>query len=492
MGHRPRSPILLSVALSALLVLSACGGAPSPTAAPTKPAAQPTAAPAATTAPAKPAEATKPAAAAQPTTAAQPTAAAPAKPADGQRIRLSLLGIQSPDTQRAISLVLAEYQKTKPNIDLELDMVPFPQLFPKIQASAAAKTPIDIIMADGPNVWNFAYNGIIAPMDDIFDREYVQKSYLPTSQATSTYRGKFYAPPMMESCSLMWYNKSMTDKAGLKPPTELAQSWNMEQALDAWLKTNNPPNVYGVRWGQGTGYQDYEAGLLRRLAGAKDSPAYKGIADDGVTITGYFDHPDAVKGHQFWHDMYQKHKVSPNEAIPDIWFNGKAAFYIGPDNTIGIYNRITENGTKNGFEYSVTGIPYFQGGTQICHTDSWHWALGANSQNKREAGEFIKFISGPVGSKIVYETLRQLPAHAELLNSLPDYQQMPRALVLQQFKAAGQPRIQTPGFTEYNGLAQEFFTNLVTGKDLQVQRLATDVARRADGLMAKYKDWKTK
>jgi hypothetical protein len=85
-----------------------------------------------------------------------------------------------------------------------------------------------------------------------------------------------------------------------------------------------------------------------------------------------------------------------------------------------------------------------------------------------------------------------LPAHAELLNSLADYQKMPRSLVLQQFKAAGQPRIQTVGFTEYNGLAIEFFSNLVTGQGVDVQRLATEMAKRADGLMAKYKDWKTK
>jgi ABC-type glycerol-3-phosphate transport system substrate-binding protein len=391
--------------------------------------------------------------------------------------------------ERALSLILAEYQKTHPNITVEWEFLPFAQLFPKIQAAAAAKQPIDIILADGPNVWNFAYNGIIAPMDDVFDREYVQKSYLPTSQATSSYRGKFYAPPQKESCSLMWYNKKVTDAAGIKPPTELAQSWTTQQALEAWQKVNNPPTMYGLRWGQGTGYQDYEAGLFRRAAGAKDSPAYKGIADDGVTISGHFDHPDAVKGHQFWNDIYQKHKISPVEAIPDAWFNSKAAFYISPDNAIATYNRINPSG---GFEYSVTGIPYFQGGAQICHTDSWHYALGAYSQNKKEAGEFIKFMSGPVGSKILYETDGQLPAHAELLNSLADYQKMPRSLVLQQFKAAGQPRIQTVGFTEYNGLAIEFFTNLVTGQGVDVQRLATEMAKRADGLMAKYKDWKTK
>jgi fructooligosaccharide transport system substrate-binding protein len=460
---------LLSALLAVALVLAACGGAPA------APTAAPTAVP-------KAAEPTKPAAAAQPT-------AAPAKPAAAGQIKLTYLGLTSPDHERALGLILAEYQKIKPNVTVEYDLVPFPQLFPKIQAAAAAKTPVDIILADGPNVWNFAYNGIIAPMDEWFDREYVQKSYLPTSQATSSYRGKFYAPPMMESCSLMWYNKTITDKAGIKPPTELAQSWTMDQALDAWKKVNDPPNVYGLRWGQGTGYQDYEAGLFRRSAGAKDSPAYKGIADDGVTISGYFDHPDAIKGHQFWADIYQKHKVSPTEAIPDAWFNGKAVFYISPDNAIGTYNRINPSGS---FEYSVTGIPYFQGGTQICHTDSWHFALGAYSQQKQEAAEFIKFITGPVGSKIIYDTLKQLPAHTELLNTLPDYQKMPRALVMQQFKAAGQPRIQTPGFTEYNSLAIEFFGNLVTGQNVDVKRLATELAKRADGLMAKYKDWKTK
>jgi ABC-type glycerol-3-phosphate transport system substrate-binding protein len=129
MSRPPKFYGLVSLALSALLVLAACGGAP----------------PSPTAAPAKPAEPTKPAAAA-------PTAASPAKPAAAGAIKLSFLGSQSADTQRALSLVLTEYQKTKPNVDIEWDWVPFAQLFPKIQASAAAKTPIDIIMADGPNV----------------------------------------------------------------------------------------------------------------------------------------------------------------------------------------------------------------------------------------------------------------------------------------------------------------------------------------------------
>lgn len=481
---------LCSGMLCALLIVAACAPAASPP-------------PAATQAPAKPAE-SKPAEAAKPaapaaapaaTTAQKPADSTAAKPAEaakpaagGPTIKLTFLGNQSDDHQFALTAVLKEYQKLRPDVDVEFELVPFAQLFPKIQANAAAKAPTDIILTDGPNLWSFAYNGIIAPMDEWFDKAYIEKNWTPTSLATSSYRGKFYAPPQMESCSVMWFNKDMTDKAGVKPPDTLAQTWTMDQALDAWQKTNDPPQTYGIRWGQGnTPGQDYEAGIMRRAAGKKDSNAYKGIADDGLTITGYFDDPQAVMGMTFFHDLYQKHKVSAVEGIPDAWVNQRAAFFVSPDNAIGTYNRL--NAT---FQYGVTGIPYFKDGTQVCHTDSWHYGLGANSANKKEAAEFIKFISGPVGSRIYYERFGQLPAHVDLLNTLPDYQQNPRKLLAEQFKAAGIPRIQTVGFTEYNGLMIELVGNLVAGQNLNVQQLMTALARRSDGLTAKYKDWQTK
>ncbi len=497
---------LVSGVLTAVMIAAACAPAAPPTntpapakpAEPTKPAAS---APAATTAPAAaattapaaaattaPAAATKPAAAATTAPAAGATTAPAAKPS-GAAVTLSFLVNQNPDSEAAYAQIIAEYKKTNPNVDVQVEAVPFNQLFPKIQANAAAKTPTDIILADGPNVWNFAYNNVIAPMDEYFDQDYVKKNWLPTSLLTSYYRGKFYAPPQMESCSLLWYNQDMTDKAGIKPPQQLAESWTTDQALDAWKKVNNPPTVYGVRWGQGTPPgQDYEAGILRREAGAKGSPAYVGIADDGVTISGYFDHPDAIKGHQFFHDLYSVNKVSAVEGIADAWANEKAAFYVAPDTALAAYVRLNKT-----FKYGVTGIPYFKGGTQLCHTDSWHYALGTYSQHKKEAAEFIKFMAGPVGSKIMYDKVKQLPAQVDLLNTLPEYQKYPLSLVVEQFKAAGQPRILTPGFTEYNGLMIEFVGNLVqSGPDFDVKGAATAMAKRADSLMAKYKDWKTK
>jgi ABC-type glycerol-3-phosphate transport system substrate-binding protein len=500
----------------ALLVVAACGSpasrTPAPTQAPKPAAAAPTQAPAAapTQAPAAAPAATQsgvagaaaqaPAAAIAATTIAQqgqptpaatkPAAAAPAA-APGEKITLRFLHVGGPASQKAFQTMMDEYKKANPNLNVELqqEVTVWEQLFPKIQAIAAAKTPYDVIWADGPDLWNFAYNGAIVPLDEWFDRDYVQKNWLPSSLITSYYRGKFYAPPERESCSLLWYNKDVTDAAGIDPPQEFSKSWSMEDALVAWQKVNNPPTMYALRWGQGAGpAQEYENGLFRRLAAtSKESPAFKGVADDGITMTGYFDHPEAVKGHQFLQDIHQKYKISPIESIPDIWFSKKAAFYLSPDNAIGTYERLNP-----GFKYGVTGIPYFKGGTQLCHNDSLHYAVGAYSTHKKEAAEFIKFMSGPVGAKIYYDASGQLPANIQLLNTLSAYQKYPRSLVLEQFKQVATPRVVTVGFTEYNALATEFFQNLIQVQGANVQDLATQTAKRYDAVAAKYKDWKTK
>ena len=490
-----------SAFVTAALIVVACAPAATPTTVPVKlPAAAPVVAtkPAEAPKPAdapkladapKPAEATKPAEAAKPTEAAKPVdAAKPATAVKPGSTKLSFLGVQSPTNQAAWNAILKEYQKTNPNIDIEWDLVPFAQVFPKVSATVAAKTPVDIIQADGPVVWFYAYNKAILPLDEYFPKDYVEKNFAPTSLATSAYRGKFYAPPMSESCSTMWFNQEMVDAAGIKPPRELAQSWNMDDALAAWQKTNNPPQVYGLRWGQGTFLGDYEYGIFRRSAGAKGSITYKGVQDDGVTVTGSFDSPEAIMAHQFVRDLFQKSKVSAVEPIPDAFLNKRAAFYVAPDGVIG---QIKRQYPDNSFKYGATGTPFFKGGTQLCHTDSFHYSVGAYSANQKAAAEFIKFASGPEGSKIYYANTQALPAHLSLLGTLPEYTTYPQSLTLEVFRAAGIPRIQTPGYNEYQQMFSEFVQNIATGQNVDVPELAKATAKRMDGAMGRYKGWNT-
>ncbi len=112
-----------------------------------------------------------------------------------------------------------------------------------------------MFLADGPDIKHYAYNEAIIPLAEYYTEEELAE-WVPQSVEEGSFNGTFYAPAIMQSCSLMFYNKDMTDAAGLEPPQEV-QGWTMDEAWDAWQKTtvddtgDGVPDSWGMRWGQG-------------------------------------------------------------------------------------------------------------------------------------------------------------------------------------------------------------------------------------------------
>lgn len=418
-------------------------------------------------------------------------AAAPAEAEKGP-VTLRFLTIVDEDEVNAWKEILGEFQKIDngkwAQVDIQFESVPFRELFPKIESSVAAGLPWDIVQADGPDMKHYGFNRVVLPLGEYFTDEEL-KQWFPQSIEEGSFRGELYGPPMMQSCSLMMYNKDMTDAAGINPPAALDDAWTMDEAMEAWVKTtvdgdgDGVPDQWGVRWGQGTWTGDYEHGILRRSNGEIGSDTWKGMGDDGVTFVGYLDSPESVEAMQFYQDMHQKQKVTPVEAIPEIFESRLAAFMVTPDNRIGALNRIHGEGN---FNWGVTGIPYFK--TPVCHTGSWHYGIAPGSQNFDEALAFIKFATSDVGARIYYNHLRQLPANVGLFNELPEYaEDGQQRMWLDAMNKFGIPRIQTPGYTEYQQMFAEAASNIALGADPQEQLSAA--AARVEGLVAKYTGW---
>lgn len=474
------------VVLIATMILTACGGAATPAASPTAaPAPAATAAPAAPEATAAPApEPTAAPAAAEPT-------AAPA--AAGEAVTINFLTLDDQDMNIAANAVIEAWKASDPkysNVTVNLEGVPFSDLFPKIETAVASGAVLDLFLADGPDIKHYAYNKAIIPLDKYFTKDELAQ-FLPINVEAGTYKGTFYSPGIMESCSLMFYNKDMTDAAGVKPPENTLEGWTIQQAKPNWEKTivkdaSGNQSVWGLRWGQGTYFGDYEFGIIRRSAGAKGSPTNMGVAKDGITFKGYMDTPEAIKSFEELRSWYTgETPISQKEPVRDIFFNKGAAFYISPDNAVGTINRLYPNGD---FKYGVTGIPYMEGGSQICHTDSWHFGISPQSKNQDISAALVKFMTGPVGAKIWYDKVRQLPARLELQNTLPEYTKPPQQLFAQAVQKIGQPRIGTPGYTEYQSVFGELIQNLVQS-DAPVDQLVNDAVSKIEAAVAKYKGW---
>ena len=103
------------------------------------------------------------------------------------------------------------------NVTIEFTAVPFEQLFPTIETAVAAGAEMDLFAADGPDIKHYAYNEAIVSLADYYTEEELAE-WVPQSVEEGSFNGTFYAPPLMQSCSLMFYNKDMTDAAGLEPP----------------------------------------------------------------------------------------------------------------------------------------------------------------------------------------------------------------------------------------------------------------------------------
>ena len=377
------------------------------------------------------------------------------------------------------------------NVTIELDVTPFEQLFPKIETSVAAGADFDLFEADGPDIKHYSFNEVIISMDEYYTEE-EKAEFLPQTIEEGSYLGTFMSPAIMQSCSLMFYNSDMTDAAGVSPPAEIA-GWTIQEAWDAWEKTqtdengDGTPEVWGLRWGQGTWTGDYEQGIIRRSAGERGSPTFAGMGPDAITFVGYLDTPEAIEGYQAYRDMhFGDRAVTPIESIPDIFFNRQSAFVIHPDNAIGTINRLYPDGD---FNYGVTGIPYMEGGAQLCHTGSWHFGISPNSEHKDVAAALVKFITGHEGARIWYDNIRQLPARFDLINELPEYNEYPQELFAQGLQEIGEPRIQTPCYTEYQQLAAVLLQDLQQSEDLDVAARVHKAAEDIEQACAKYAGW---
>lgn len=161
-------------------------------------------------------------------TAAQPTAAA-AKPAaagaattapatTGNAIELSHWYHQYGEagTQQAATKYAADYSKVKPNVKINMVWTP---------GDYGAKLNSALLGSDAPDVFETQLNrdmvkaGQVAPLDDIYGD--LKSDFNDVGLKANTVDGKLYGVKMIDDTGLVYYRKSLADKAGVKPPTTL-------------------------------------------------------------------------------------------------------------------------------------------------------------------------------------------------------------------------------------------------------------------------------
>ena len=372
------------------------------------------------------------------------------------------------------------------HVSIEYDAKPFAELFPAIEKAVATDSTIDLIQADGPDVKHFAYNGVLLDLTDSFTEEEMAQ-WAPQSIMEGSMNGKFYGPPEVQSCQLMWFNQDMLDAAGIDYSDTAGWTYGTDgTGLANWQKLtvdddgDGSPEVFGLA---ANGPWDYYYHIPSRSNGEPGSATYEGVGEDGITFVGYFDSPEAVEAYQFMQDLVYEYNVMPAEYLTNQMLSGLAATDVSQDMTIG-----TQHDQFPDFNLGGIEPPYFV--TPLCQTGSWHYGIAANTEHFEEALAFVKFASSDEGAQFIWKYKNQLPANVNLYNSIDEFTdpENPRSLMAEFFLEYGAPRIETPAYTEYNSLFTEFWTSLMAGEE-DVQGLATEYAELMQEAAAKYAGW---
>jgi len=389
------------------------------------------------------------------------------EPATKGPSELKILVPQSPGIPEGIEALAKAYMQKHPEVTVTIRSVPFNRYKEQLQIMWSSNDVDDIITTGSPDIVNFAYYGALLPLDDILPAS-ERSQFIKSSIDAVTYEGKVYAYPFREAASAMFYNKTYFAMAGVEPaPIDAPWTWsewlqNITKVRSA-VKAQTGKDVWGLTFLSNPGRGDFWLTPIIRSNGTPDSPTYKAISSDGMTLTGYADTPQAMEAYRFYQKLYTEYKMAPTAEVPDAFGTGQSITFLSFLSSANELNRKFPN-----TEWGIMPNPYFK--TPLTHTGGFTYAVSAKSKNPTVAKDFIRFAGSDEGIQIYFNT-----SGSDLVSRIGFSERFPKYFedenqkffsnILEKY---GEARPATPGYVLYNSIMGfNLFLDLATGADVE-------------------------
>jgi fructooligosaccharide transport system substrate-binding protein len=333
----------------------------------------------------------------------------------------------------------------------------------KINAAVTSNDLPDILYVDGPNISNYAEAGLIVPIDAYFTEDDLN-DFVDSIKVQGTYDGKLFALGATESSVALYYNKDMTDAAGITMPDKLedALTWSEFEEIAAKLTTDQ---VVGTNI-----IMDKGEGLPYVLEQFWISNGTDFISEDGSTAEGYVNSEKGIQAATFLNGLIQKGYANV-EPIQQEFHNGKCATMLG-----GSWEVATLETQFPDVNWGVTYFPVADnGGIKTSPTGDWAACMTKNA-DEAAAGEVIAYLMNQENVTTYAQAIAKLPTRASSYDTLTEYNEYPRSLFKEQSLNTGHPRPRTPGYTVLSPGFSEAMMNIFTGADIKesLDQLAED------------------
>lgn len=289
---------------------------------------------------------------------------------------------------RILKPILIEFEKQNPNIKVELLHIP-QNYFQKIHLLFASNTAPDVIFMNNQYLPIYANAKVLEDLTP-YAKDLEFDKFYPKALKTLSWDNKIYGIPRDVSNLVIYYNKSLFDKKGVKYPRK---NWTYEEFINTAKRLTDTPKVFGV---------SFEEEPLFYM------PYLMSFRVEGVPK---FEDEKVQEALKKYAQLRHTHKVAPlktdsaSATMAQMFLQERLGMYISGR---WMCPKFREDAK---FDWDVVEFP------GIVPMDASGWIVAKNSKNKAEAIKLIKFLSSSDSLKEFTKSGLIVPARIDVAES---------------------------------------------------------------------------
>lgn len=283
------------------------------------------------------------------------------------KIHLQFASWGSDSELQILKPILDDFEAKNP--DIKVDFMHIPQnYFQKIHLLFASDTAPDVIFINNQYLPVYANAGVLENFDE---QDFELHKFYQKAINSMKWQDKIYAVPRDISDLVIFYNKDLFKKYGVKYPDD---NWTFDDFLKTAQKLTKRPDIFGVSFDENPIYY------------------FPYILSDGYKGNFNYDSIKNTSGLKFYADLRNKYHVAPmreesaSATMAQMFLQGKLGMHLSGRWLVPIYRRDAK------FDWDIAPVPKGKAGS-IVTLDSSGWAISKSSKHKQEALRLIKHLS---------------------------------------------------------------------------------------------------
>jgi multiple sugar transport system substrate-binding protein len=215
------------------------------------------------------------------------------------------------------------FMKRHPNISIQAENNPWVDFLQKYLTQAAGGSLPDILYCHFSWAQQFIKQNMLTPVDDYIAKQpdFNLSDFTKPSMGFYQRAGKQYGVAYDCGPLMLFYNKDLFDKAGVKYPTD---SWTLDD-----LKQNIVKLTSGSGRNKIFGFTTTPTPAQSDLAPSYLFPFGAKYVNEPQETQSFINQPQAVTAMQWWMELYLKYKAVPSPADTQAMTQQGGAFVLG-------------------------------------------------------------------------------------------------------------------------------------------------------------------